>query len=175
MFSRMTDEDLAAIIAYVRSVPLKEGGADRGIAFGPVGRIGLVTGKFKPLVAQIDPHLKPAPTTDRSDPLAFGEYLVKTSCTECHGGDLQGTEFLKAPSLAVLQGYDDASFTKLMRTGIGIGNRKLGLMTEVGETRFPRMTDDEVDAIRQYLRQRFPVPADARSASDQAAKPEKSG
>jgi cytochrome c553 len=176
MFSSMTDEDLGAIIAYVRTLPVQAGGAERGIAFGPLGRIGLVTGKFAPLAAQIDPSLKPAPTTDRSNPLAFGEYLVKTSCTECHGANLEGTEFLHAPSLAVLAGYDDAAFAKLMRTGIGIGNRKLGLMTEVGETRFPRMTDDEVDAMRTYLRQRFPLPADVRSASeDVQQKPQQSG
>jgi mono/diheme cytochrome c family protein len=175
MFARMTDEDLGAIIAYVRSVPVREGGADRYVSFGPMGRLGLALGKFKPLAEQIDPALKPASKTDRSDPLAFGEYLVKTSCTECHGANLEGAELLKAPSLAVIAGYDDAAFNTLMRTGIGIGNRKLGLMTEVGETRFPRMTDAEVNAMRDYLRKRFAVPADVRSASEPQKKASNAG
>jgi len=62
-----------------------------------------------------------------------------------------------------------------MRTGIGIGNRKLGLMTEVGETRFPRMTDEEVNAMRDYLRKRFAVPADVRSASEPQKKASNAG
>jgi mono/diheme cytochrome c family protein len=155
MFSRLTDEDLGAIIAFVRSAPLREGPMRR-VEIGPKGRLGIVLGQFNPLVTLIDPKLRPAAKTDRSDTLAFGEYLVTTSCTECHGMNLEGSAFLKAPNLAVTAGYDDEAFEKLMRTGLGIGDRKLGLMTEVGETRFPRLTDDEVDAMRAYLRKRFP-------------------
>lgn len=34
---------------------------------------------------------------------------------------------------------------------MGIGNRNLGLMTEVGQARFSSFTDTEVSAIRVYL------------------------
>ena len=47
----------------------------------------------------------------------------------------------------------DEDFTRLMRTGIGIGNRDLGKMTAMGRDRFSSLTDEEVRAIRAYLQE----------------------
>jgi mono/diheme cytochrome c family protein len=165
MFQHLTDEDLGKVIAFVRSVPEVEG-FDRELTLGPLGRIGIVTGKFKPLASTIDPSQVHASLTDRSDPMAFGKYMVMTTCTECHGQKLQGDAFLKSPPLAVLAGYSDESFRRLMKTGIAIGGRKLGLMTEAGETRFPSLTDEELEAMRVYLRSLYGETALARTHSD---------
>lgn len=154
MFSHMTDEDLGAVIAFVRAQPEREGPM-REVTLRPLGRLGIVLGKFRPLASQIDPQLRHVASTDRTDSLAYGKYLVMTTCTECHGPDLQGSDFLHAPSLIVATGYSKTDFDRLMRTGIAIGNRKLGLMTEVAETRFPNFTEDEVDAIRLYLKELY--------------------
>jgi len=150
MFSHISEEDLGDIIAYVRSAPEREGPM-RETTMRPLGRLGIVLGQFVPVVQKVNHEQRAAPVTDKSDPLRYGEYLVTTTCTECHGEDLSGDDFLKAPNLLVAQAYSEEAFFHLMRTGVGIGNRKLGLMTEVGETRFPRFTDDEVRAIRMYL------------------------
>jgi cytochrome c553 len=150
MFAHISEEDLGDIIAYVRSAPEREGPM-RETTMRPLGRVGILLGQFAPVVQQIDhSHRSPA-TTDTRDPLRYGEYLVMTTCSECHGQDLKGHDFLKAPDLLVAQAYSEEAFFHLMRTGLGIENRKLGLMTEVGETRFLRFTDDEVRAIRLYL------------------------
>ena len=157
MFSRLSDEDLVQIIAFVRSSPVLDGPM-REVTVRPLGRLGIVTGQFKPLAGEIGPEVIRVAVTDRSDPLAFGKYLVQTACTECHGADLNGSEFLHAPSLAVSAAYSDDDFRRLMRTGVAIGGRQVGMMTEVGRTRFPSLTDDEVDAVREYLRSHYASP-----------------
>ncbi len=158
MFSRLSDEDLGAIVAFVRSVPVVDGPM-RETTIRPLGRIGIVTGKFRPLASEVEPGLQHTATTDRSSPLALGQYLVKTTCTECHGADLKGSELVNAPSLVVSSGYSDEALERLLHTGIAIGGRTVGMMTEVAQTRFPGLTEDEVAAIRTYLRTQFaPAP-----------------
>ena len=169
MFSHMSDADLRDVIAFVRSAPLREGPM-REVTIRSLGRIGVVTGKFKPLATQVPRDLRHTATTDRSNPLVLGQYLVQTTCTECHGTDLQGSEFLKAPSLEVSAAYSNADFDRLLRSGVAIGGRLLGLMTEVGQTRFPAMTDEEVIAVREYLRTQFPATPDAQARSAEQSK-----
>jgi cytochrome c553 len=170
MFAHLSDADLGDIIAFVRSAPLNEGPM-RETILRPLGRIGVVTGKFKPLATQVPADLRHTATTDRSNPLALGRYLVMTACTECHGADLQGSELVNAPGLVVSSGYSNADFERLMRTGVAVGGRLLGLMTEVGQTRFPALTDDEVTAVREYLRTQFPSTPEAQARSAEQSNP----
>ncbi|HEY4367579.1 MAG TPA: c-type cytochrome [Steroidobacteraceae bacterium] len=149
MFAHLTDADLGAIIAYVRSVPQRAGVA-RETSIRPLGRIGILTGQFKPVATEI-PAAPLRTDADNSDPLAHGKYLVMTACTECHGANLEGSDFLQAPNLLAAAAYTNDDFFRLMRTGVGIGNRNLGLMTEVAAARFAAFTDDEVAAVRTYL------------------------
>jgi mono/diheme cytochrome c family protein len=150
MFNYLTDDDLGAIIAYVRSVPEARGGVGRETTIKTLGRIGIVTGQFRPHAADIDQQARPV-APDTSDPLSHGRYLVMTACTECHGVNLRGTDIVKAPNLLVSAAYSDEAFAKLMRTGVGLTDRDLGLMREVGQVRFSQFTDTEVRAIRTYL------------------------
>ena len=50
----------------------------------------------------------------------------------CHGKNMEGCEL-----------YDEP--------GIAVGGRTVGMMTDVGTTRFPSLTDEEVEAMRRYL------------------------
>jgi cytochrome c553 len=159
MFSRLSDEDLANIIAFVRTAPVLDGPM-REVSMGPLGRLGIVIGKFKPLATTIPADRPHVAKTDRADSRAFGEYMVMTTCTECHGQDLKGDDFLKAPGLEVTAGYSQAAFRRLMKTGIALGDRKLGLMTEVSETRFPNFTEEELTAVEGYLRRTFGGPTE---------------
>lgn len=150
MFTHMSDEDLGNVIAFLRSSPVLEGPM-REVSLRYLGRVGVVAGKFKPLASTIARGEHHPTTTDRSEPMRFGRYVVMTTCTECHGQNLQGSDFLKAPSLIVTAGYSDAAFRHLMKTGIGLGDRKLGLMTEASETRFANFTEEELAALQTYL------------------------
>lgn len=154
MFAHLSEQDLHDIIAYVRTAPEREGPM-REVTLKPLGRLGIVLGKFTPVVPKIDhqkQHVAVAP--EKSDILKTGEYWVKNACTECHGQDLKGDDFLQAPDLTVALAYSETDFYRLMRTGKGIGDRELGLMTEVGATRFPSFTDEEVQAVYRYLKVR---------------------
>ena len=76
-----------------------------------------------------------------------------TSCSECHGPDLNGFEGDDAPPLIVAKGYTAENFVRLMRTGITASGKTStsGLMSEVARERFPSMTDDEVHDLKAYL------------------------
>lgn len=148
-FAHLTDADLGALIAYVRTVP-EVAGEPGEIALGPMLRVAVTLGQVGPSVHQ-GPR-EPA-TIDRSDAIAFGRYMVKSGCIDCHGANLQGSEWVHSPSLMVSAGYGDEDFTRLMRTGIAIGNRELGKMTQMGRERFTWLTDEEIHAIRTYLRE----------------------
>ena len=87
--------------------------------------------------------------------LTYGKYLVMTTCTECHGAELNGSDVVKAPSLIVVKGYGAEDFQRLLHTGVATGGRKLGLMTETAKQRFPSLSDEEIRAIRLYLDRRF--------------------
>jgi cytochrome c553 len=169
MFSHLSDEDLGDIIAFVRSAPMSDGPM-REVTIRSLGRVGVVVGKFKPLATQIPVDARRISSADRSTALAFGNYLVMTACTECHGQDLQGSQIVHAPSLAVSASYSNADFDRLMRSGVAIGGRLVGLMSEVGQTRFPALTDEEVVAVREYLRTQFPPTPEARARSIEQSK-----
>ncbi len=154
MFARLSDADVGAIIAYLRSVPSVDHDLPPRVV-GPMGRLGLVLGKFHTEPAVIDhtaPHPAAAPTGDR---LAFGRYLALTSCTECHGPDLKGAppgDGPSVPNLAVAAAYSDSAFRAFFRTGTALGNRRLELMSEMAERRFSRFTDEERGALLAYLK-----------------------
>jgi mono/diheme cytochrome c family protein len=150
MFALLSDADLGAIMAYLRTVPPVEN-ALPATRIGPMGRLGLALGKYHTEPSVIDhaaPHPQTAPTTDR---LAWGKYLAMTSCTECHGPDLRGdTE--GTPSLATAVGYSDSAFRAFFKTGKALGGRELELMSEAARGRFSHFTADEVGALHAFLR-----------------------
>jgi cytochrome c553 len=76
-----------------------------------------------------------------------------TTCTECHGWDLNGWPDDPSPPLIVAKAYTPEQYTRLMRTGeIAAGGKsKTGLMSGVAASRFKVMTDGEIAALKHYL------------------------
>jgi mono/diheme cytochrome c family protein len=151
MFYHLSDADLGRIIAFLRSTPVTDRNA---YAFqpAPLWRWQLVTGEWAPYpeeIAGLGPRMA-APSAD--DPIKYGEYLAHTSCTECHGDQLEGGGH--TPNLTVAAAYSPEDFMRLMRTGVPIGGRALTLMSEVARTRFTHFTDAEIAALHAYLRHR---------------------
>jgi mono/diheme cytochrome c family protein len=151
-FIRLRDADVSAIAAYLSAERVKHvelpapslpwsirwdlaRGTDKAIA----GFLGQV------------PPLQHAAGPDSS--LARGEYLAMTTCIECHGFRLHGDELFggQAPDLIVIAGYDEASFTRLMRTGKALGDRELEMMSGVARGRFAHFTDEEVRDLYAFL------------------------
>jgi mono/diheme cytochrome c family protein len=153
MFSHLSDEDLGAIIAFLRSLPAANGPTG-GIRFKPLARTFIALGKMGFAAPGLNEPVA-HPTPDRSDPIAFGRYLALTSCTECHGSDLTGGGgMLAAPDLRIAGAYSLERFTRLMREGVPLDGRELGMMGNVSTKRFSHFTDGEIRALHAYLRAR---------------------
>lgn len=145
MFQHLHDDDLARIIAWLRTVPVNDGTTER-TQVHVAGRALVVIGAFKSAAQQIEE--KTGPGVDTS---SRGAYLTMNLCSECHGQDLKGEDAAHAPSLVVARGYSPDDFTRLMYTGIGLGGRTFELMTPTAKSRFAHLTPDEIEAIRGYL------------------------
>jgi cytochrome c553 len=156
MFSHLSDADLGAILAFVRSAPKVAGGFAPDVTLWPLGRWMVLSGVLKPLAPQIEPDAARAAGFDRSDPIGYGRYLALGSCTECHSAHLEGdpTSPEPTPNLIVVAAYDKPAFTKLMRTGVALGGRQLSLMREAALGRFTNYTDEEIDALYTFLKDR---------------------
>jgi cytochrome c553 len=152
MYSRLTDAETASLVAWIRSLPPAEG-QTRGLSAGPLGRIGLVIGSFRPGPERVAEYRTQAPIALGAEHEA-ARHLAATACAECHGPALMGGSAgpdQKAPDLDVVAGYDAAQFRSLMRTGRPPTGRDLGLMTIVAKDDFSHLTDAELDALYLYL------------------------
>src|SRR5262245_25358992 len=146
----MTDGDLGRIIAFPNSLP-RVPGPGRDIAVGPLGRLGLAIGKFKTtaeLIAITGPP--PAATNQQAE---LGRYLARTVCAECHGTSLRGAANpdFTSPDLRVVAAYSPEAFARLLRTGIALGERRLGTMSEQARNNLSQLTDSEIAALHSYL------------------------
>lgn len=150
MFSHLSDEGLGAIIAFLRSLP-PANGTRSGLHFGPLGRTMIAVGRISFAAQHLKEPVTHAPP-NRVDPVALGRYLALSSCTECHGSKLSGSKgMMKTPDLRIAAAYSLEQFTRLMREGVPLGGRELGLMKSVSTGRFTHFTDDEIRALHTYL------------------------
>ena len=149
-FILLSDEDLGRIIAFLKSLPAVDGPGP-GFSLGPAGRVGFAIGKFK-LVAQLIAQTVPPPEAT-SEEATYGRYLARTSCVQCHGTDLRGTSNpdFTSPDLQVVTAYSPEAFTELLRAGVAIGKRKLGVMGAWAQNNLSQLTDAEIAALYSYL------------------------
>lgn len=149
-FFSMTDADLGRVIAFLRSLPPESGPAPE-VSVGPLGRIGLVTGKFK-LAAQLIADTVPPPVATNEE-AERGRYLARSICAECHGTSLQGdaNPDFTSPDLRIVGAYSAEAFTRLLRTGVPLGERELVVMSDRARTGLSHLTDPEIGALYTYL------------------------
>ena len=147
MFRHLHDEDLARIVAWIRTVPAADGLTET-TQFRLMGRFVVVSGEFKSAPQQIAELDAAGPAVDTS---GRGAYLAMNLCSECHGQDLQGESATRTPALTRAKDYSAEEFARLMNTGVGPADRAVGLMTETSKARFAHLTTDEVDAIYAFL------------------------
>jgi mono/diheme cytochrome c family protein len=150
-FIRLRDEDLAALIAYLRTVPDASRELPDAVLPWKI-RFDLARGTDQAIPGFLDrvPPLKHG----GDDALARGEYIAMTTCIECHGFSLRadapfGDE--TAPDLIIVASYDFKAFAHLMRSGKALGERELPMMSGVARYRFVHFTDDEVRDLYSFL------------------------
>jgi mono/diheme cytochrome c family protein len=147
---RLADADVAAIIAYLRTVERRPDAA-KDTSLGLLARGLLVTGML-PLEPDRVDYNQLGPRARPAEAGALGRYMARTTCAICHGGDLHGEKEMQSPNLfGIVPAYSLADFKTLLSTGVAIGGRKLGLMKEMSQSALKYLRDDEVAALHTYL------------------------
>lgn len=163
-FYYLSDEDLGALIAYLKQVdPVESELPDKTV--GPVARLLYTTGEMHLIPAEMIPHDAPRPDTPAPGPTAeYGEYLA-VGCTNCHGEGFSGgpipggpPDWPPAKNLTPdeetgLGTWTEDNFFRAMREGVRPDGTQLSEVMPVRMT--SRMTDEELRAIWRFL-QRLP-------------------
>jgi len=164
-FRDLSDEDLASIVVFLRSLPAAESNL-------PPNKIPFLFARL--IQAAPKPVIEPVAEPDRSTPAKYGAYLVKmATCSDCHtplnpkfqpipglamaGGNPMGEGLNSAnitPDASGIGYYDEALFVQTIRTG---SVRARSLKPIMLWWVFRNMTDDDLKAIFAYLRTLKPV------------------
>ena len=156
----ISDEELGDILAYLRSVPAVDGPRLEG-RVGPLVRLNIVTGSVKTTAQLVQEAVPPPPASGEG--AQRGRYLASTTCAGCHGTDLSGGHLYDGPPtpppLQIVAAYSPEAFTELMRNGIALGGRKLGIVMRdyVALGRMSVLTQAQIADLYSYLHE-LPVP-----------------
>ena len=147
-FAHIADEDVGAIIQWLRALPEQPDAQPERTEWGPLGLAALVAGEV-PFEAD---HI-PAITPPARRPAELGKYLYDSTCSHCHDLDTErAVEGAVAPALRIVApAYSRHDFARLMRTGKALSERELKLMSNIARSDFAHFTDAEIAAIRGSL------------------------
>lgn len=153
-FQHLSDREVRDITAWLRALPAVDNPGLAESRITPATMKQLLAGTH-PYSGDEKPDPGNAPPAERpTEALALGHHIAMTSCTECHGWDLNGFPGGDAPPLVVAKAYTPEKFTRLMRTGevAAGGKSKTGFMSGIAAYRFaPTLTDAEISALKLYL------------------------
>ena len=148
----LSNEDLEAVIAYLRSLPAVKTSVQTGDRVNFIGTVMLGAGLFGPPAAPA-PAVITAPT--RSDPVAYGKYVATFGeCRGCHGPDMTGSA-ATAVSAAIpnprplVGAMSQAQFIEMMRTGVRPGSRPFPKVMPWQNA--SKMADGDLAALYAYL------------------------
>lgn len=153
MFFNLSDSDLGMIIAFLENHDVSDEPLP-GTRVGPLARMFFFYYKQmlgSILAADLIDHDAKRIDPTKHDGAPSGLYLSMTVCTECHGDDLRGSPDGWSPTLAIVVSYSLEDFRKLMREGVPIGDRELGVMNKVALSRFTNFSDSEINNLHAYL------------------------
>lgn len=151
--THIADDDLAAVISWLRAQPTLPDGAADGTHWGALGMIGLALNKL-PLGADALHDPAPPAARIRNAKIDEGRYLVSVTCRACHAlHDTTDDGFgMVTPPLAdTVRSYQPDEFQTLLTTGKAPGNREVGFMSEIARADSSAMTEDERASVYAYL------------------------
>jgi mono/diheme cytochrome c family protein len=157
--ANLSDEDLGAIIAYVKSVPPVDHKTN-GQHFTPLAKIMLTAGVLGKLPVEAVSHDVHVTAPAQAVTAEYGEYMVNTNdCHLCHGPNLNGGSHpdptIKVISPNLTPGgepgfWTEEQFINTIRTGTTPSGHELN--PELMPWDYYRfMSDDELKAIFTYL------------------------
>lgn len=157
--AHLSDEDLAAIIAYLKTIPPVDH-VTRERYFTPLARVMLTAGVLGNLPAEAVSHAPHVTAPPRGATAEYGKYLVDTNdCRVCHGPELNGGPFPDptitkiSPNLTPggeLAFWTEEQFFTAMRTGVTPGGHQLDPKFMPWDY-FKNFYDEELKAIWLYL------------------------
>ena len=155
----LSDEDLGAIIAYVKSIPPVDH-ITNGHNFTPLSKILLVVGVLPPLPVETVSHEVHVTAPARGVTVEYGEYMVNSNdCRICHGPQLNGGPFpdptVKFISPNLTPGgevafWTEEQFIATIRSGVTPSGHALN-PDRMPWKDYRFMSDDELKAIYLYL------------------------
>ena len=150
----MSDDDLHALIAYLRSLPA----VDHPTQTPPdqANFIGILV--FAAGLAPAQPAVTgPITAPPKAASVDYGQYILSyQDCRSCHGADLNGgTSKItpNGPSLKAVKSWTQAQFINTMRTGMTPNGSQLKPLMPYKQIGL--MDDEELGAIYQYLSTRW--------------------
>ncbi|HMA09321.1 MAG TPA: c-type cytochrome, partial [Ramlibacter sp.] len=159
-FNRFTDQDLAAVVAHVRSLPPAQGGA-AVIEFPLPVWVLYGFGAIRDAAATIDHSLPPAQPIAAGVNSQHGAY-VANMCIGCHGEHYSGGKVPGGPpdwppaanltrgEGGVMGRYAEvAQFTKMLRTGKRPDGSAIQVMPFES---LAKLTDEDVQAVYEFLK-----------------------
>jgi mono/diheme cytochrome c family protein len=149
-FQHLDDALLADVIADVRAAPVAAG-EDRRTAIGPGAWLALAIAPDQVGLFPFERATQRLGDRRHDDEVALGRFIAMVACAECHGLDLRGWAPEGIPDLGIARAYSLADFRRLLSEGVALGGREVGLMSQVGRSRFAHLTDDEVAALKAFL------------------------
>lgn len=157
--AHLSDEDLGAIIAYLKTIPPVDH-ITNGARFTPLGKILLATGMLGQLPAESVSHETKVSAPERGVSVEYGEYLVTTNdCKVCHGPQLNGgpypdpTKKKISPNLTPggeLAFWTEEQFIQTIRSGVTPSGHELDPEFMPWKS-YRSFYDDELKAIFKYL------------------------
>jgi len=164
-YNRFTDEDLAALVGYVRSLPPAAGGPAE-VRLPLVARVAYGFGAIEDAAARIDHSRPPQRPVPEAVTLQHGAY-VANMCLGCHGAQLLGGRIPSGPpdwpaaanlrqgEGTVMASYPDAqALLKLFRSGKRADGSAVQVMP-FGSLR--EMSETDVRALHLYLQSLKPL------------------
>jgi cytochrome c553 len=167
-YTHFSDADLAAIIAYIKSVPPVDQ-VTSPPRIGPIMRVLSVMIPEFPLVPaeHIDQGEARPASVAVGVTTTYGDYLTTTGgCKSCHnpnlsgGGKIQGVAVSNLTPAAIGK-WSEADFFKALRNGVRPDGRILSAVMPWPYTK--NLTDDELRAMWLYIRSVKPKPTGDQS------------
>lgn len=167
-YSRWSDADLGALVAYVRQLP-----PQRGEGFvarvPPLVKTLYAVGMIRDAAEKIDHGLPPAPAVPEDGSAAHGAYVAQM-CVGCHGAQLSGGKIPGAPPAwpaaanltpgegSAMPRYASAEqFIAMLRSGRRPDDSAISEAMPFGSLR--ELSDADARALYGHLQRLAPVPA----------------
>ena len=157
--AHLSDEDLGAIIAYLKTIPPVDHEMD-GKQFTPLAKIMLAAGLLDKLPVETVSHEVRVTAPERGATVEYGEYLVNTNdCRVCHGPDLNGGPF-PDPTITKISpnltpggepgDWSEEDFIITIRTGVTPSGHQLDSEFMPWQD-YATFYDEELKAVWLYL------------------------